>query len=290
VIGLIKAEFRKTTTTNLWWGLLIPTVLLAAGWAAVTGALGNAFTDAITEGTTAQVVSALGVDGERLQVALFGMARSINVATIFPMIFGGLAVSNEISRRTITTTFLTAPTRGSALTAKLVVYLTWGAIFGVAIGAAVSLGTVLTANPGLLPGPGGWLALCGVGVLLSILMTMLGVGVGALLGNVVATTTVLIFYMLVIENGIALLLAVREVPGIIGFLPNGSADGITGSVASAVFLAAAGPVPDEIVEGARVLSGAMGAFDWWLSALIFLGWVAVFFGGSWALLQRRDIT
>jgi ABC-2 type transport system permease protein len=34
----------------------------------------------------------------------------------------------------------------------------------------------------------------------------------------------------------------------------------------------------------------MGAFDWWLSALIFLGWVAVFFAGSWALLQRRDIT
>jgi ABC-2 type transport system permease protein len=287
--ALIKAEFRKTTSTRLWWALLIPTVLLAIGWAMGAGAILSSLVEP-TALDGSLIATTFGGDGFHPQFALFGMARSINIATVFPMIFGGLAVANEISHRTITTTFLTAPSRGAALTAKLLVYLAWGAIFGVVIVMAVSVGTVVTTDAYLLPDPGGWLVLAALGVLLSVLMTMLGVGIGALLGNVAGTTVVLILYMLIIENGVQLVLAARDVPEIIGFLPNGSANGITGSVASALALAGTGPVPNDLVEMTRLVGGALGAFDWWLSALIFLGWVAVFFGAGWALLQRRDIT
>ncbi|MGM1065188.1 hypothetical protein [Saccharothrix sp. Mg75] len=287
---LIKAEFRKTTTTGLWWGLLIPTVLLALGWALGTGAIGKGIMDVVSSDEAEDLTRLLGVDPAQWQVSLFGMARSINVATIFPMIFGGLAISGEINRRTITTTFLTAPTRVAALSAKLIVYVAWGAIYGVAIVAAVSIGIVITSDSGALPDPAGWLALAGVGILASILMTMFGVGVGALMTSVVGTTVVLILYMLIIENGIQLVLASQNLPELIGFLPNGAVNGMTGSVASSLFLANAGVVPDELVDVLRTIAGGLGAFDWWLSGLIFLVWTGLFFLGGWASTQRKDIT
>ncbi|MEU4444202.1 hypothetical protein AB0K14_29950 [Actinosynnema sp. NPDC050801] len=288
--NLIKSEFRKTTSTGLWWGLMIPTVLLAFGWALGTGAIFKTITDFMSSSEAEELTTLLGVDASQWQMSVFGMARSINVATIFPMIFGGLAIANEINRKTITTTFLTAPNRVSALTAKMIVYILWGAIFGVVIVASVSIGIAITSDSGSLPDVGGWLALAGVGVLSSILMTMFGVGVGALMTSVVGTTVVLLLYMLIVENGIQLVLASQGLPEIIGFLPNGAVNGLTGSVASSLFVANAGVVPEDLVEGLRAIGGALGAFDWWLSGLIFLVWTALFFLGGWAATQRKDIT
>lgn len=290
LMNLVKAEFRKTTTTGLWWGIMIPTVLIALGWALGTGAIGKSLMDVLNSSDTQDLAEILGIDSSQWQVSVFGMARSINVATVFPMIFGGLAISNEISRRTITTTFLTAPNRVAALSAKLLVYLAWGAIFGVAIVASVSVGIVFTSDSSSLPDATGWIAMAGVGILSSILMTMFGVGVGALMTSPIATTIVLILYMLILENGIQLVLAAQGVPSVIGFLPNGSVNGLTGSVAANLFLSTAGVVPDELAEVIRGIAGALGAFDWWLSGLIFLVWTAIFFLGGWAATQRKDIT
>ncbi|RKT57413.1 ABC transporter permease subunit [Saccharothrix australiensis] len=288
--NLIKSEFRKTTTTGLWWGLMIPTVLIALGWALGTGFIGKNIMDAVGSADAEELTRLLGIDPSQWQVAVFGMARSINIATIFPMIFGGLAISNEISRKTITTTFLTAPNRVSALSAKLIVYVLWGAIYGLAIVAAVSIGIVITSDSSALPDATGWLAMAGVGVLSSILMTMFGVGVGALMPSPVGTTVVLVLYMLILENGIQLVLSTQSLPELIGFLPNGSVNGLTGSVASSLFLSTAGVVPDELEDVLRAIAGALGAFDWWLSGLIFLTWTALFFLGGWAATQRKDIT
>jgi ABC-2 type transport system permease protein len=288
--NLIKSEFRKTTTTGLWWGLMIPTVLLAFGWALGTGAIFKTVSDFMGSSDAEELATLLNVDPSQWQMSVFGIARSINVATIFPMIFGGLAIANEINRKTITTTFLTAPNRVSSLAAKMIVYILWGAIFGLAIVASVSIGIALTSDSATLPDAGGWLALAGVGVLSSILMTMFGVGVGALMTSVVGTTVVLLLYMLIVENGIQLVLASQGLPEIIGFLPNGAVNGLTGSVASSLFLANAGVVQEELVEVLRTAAGALGAFDWWLSGLIFLVWTALFFLGGWAATQRKDIT
>lgn len=288
--NLVKSEFRKTTTTGLWWGLMIPTVLLALGWSLAWGSLGKSLVDALGSADASQLVEILGVSPEQWQVSVFAIARSINIATVFPMIFGGLAISNEINRRTITTTFLTAPNRVGALSAKMIVYVLWGAIYGIAIVATVSIGVAITSDAGALPSAGGWLALAGVGILSSILMTMFGVGVGALMTSVVGTTVVLILYMLIIENGLQLVLSTQGLPEIIGFLPNGSVNGLTGSVATDLFLSTAGVVPEDLIDGVRGVAGALGAFDWWLSGLIFLVWTGLFFLGGWAATQRKDVT
>ncbi|MBY8854819.1 hypothetical protein K7G98_43805, partial [Saccharothrix sp. MB29] len=60
--NLIKAEFRKTTTTGLRWGLLIPTVLLALGWALGTGAIGKGIMDVDSSEEAEELTRLLGVD------------------------------------------------------------------------------------------------------------------------------------------------------------------------------------------------------------------------------------
>ncbi|GAA3844454.1 ABC transporter permease subunit [Saccharothrix violaceirubra] len=288
--NLIKSEFRKILTTGLWWGLLIPTVLVALGWGLGAGLIGEGLMEAVQSSDVEELTTAFGLSPDQWQVSLFGMARAINIATIFPMIFGGLAIANEINRKTITTTFLTAPNRVSSLSAKMIVYVAWGALYGIAIVAAMSIGIALTAPANTLPDAAGWLAMVGVGLLSSILMTMFGVGVGALLNSVVATTVVLVMYMLVIENGIQLVLTANEASDVIGFLPNGAVNGLTGSVAASLFLADAGVVPDELEDVMRALAGGLGAHEWWLSGLIFLAWTALFFVFGWLSTQRKDIT
>ncbi|HEX8870441.1 MAG TPA: hypothetical protein VF821_32550 [Lentzea sp.] len=289
--NLVQAELRKTTTTGLWWGLLIPTVLLALGGGLLSGLIGRAFVDFTSSTDAEQLSDVLGVTPDQWKFSLFGIARSINLATMFPMIFGALAFSGEIGRRTITTTFLTAPSRMHTILAKLLVYALWGAIYGLAIMGSVALGVVLTSHSGQLPDAGGWAMLTLVCVISSILMTMFGVGLGALVPNMAGVTVLLIMYFLVIENVLQFFLRLSGAPEtIVGFLPNGAVDGLTGSVVVDLFLAKAGVVPNEAVEILRIFAGAGGAQVWWLSGLIFVAWVAAAFGGSWALMTRKDIT
>lgn len=288
--NLVQAELRKTTTTGLWWGLLIPTAVLALGWGLATGLLGQFFVDFASSTDVDEVSDFLGVSPDQWKVSLFGMARAINISTIFPMIFGALAISGEINRRTITTTFLTAPSRMQSMLAKMLVYVMWGAIYGLAIMLFLGIGVVITSEPGQLPDAGGWVMLTLVCVLSSILMTMFGVGVGALIPNVAGTIVLLLLYFLVIENVLHLVLAYLEVPSVIGFLPNGSINGLTGSVSVDLFLSTAGVVPKEIEDVLRAIAGAGGALDWWWSGLVFLAWSGIVFAGGWASTQSKDIT
>ena len=288
--NLVQAELRKTTTTGLWWGLLIPTAVLALGWGLSTGLLGKYFVDFASTSEVDEVSDFLGVTPDQWKVSLFGIARAINISTIFPMVFGALAISGEINRRTITTTFLTAPSRMQALLAKMLVYVLRGAVYGLAIMLFLGIGVVLTSNAGQLPDAGGWVTLTLVCVLSSVLMTMFGVGIGALIPNVAGSIVLLLLYFLVIENVLHLVLAYLEVPAVIGFLPNGSINGLTGSAAVDLFLSTAGVVPPEIEDVLRAIAGAGGALDWWWSGLVFLGWSGIVFAGGWALTQSKDIT
>ena len=75
-------------------------------------------------------------------------ARSINLATLFPLVFGALAISGEVGRRTITTTFLTAPSRMQSMLAKMLVYALWGALYGLAIMASLAVGVLIVSDAG----------------------------------------------------------------------------------------------------------------------------------------------
>src|ERR1044072_2363578 len=92
---LVKAEFRKILTTKLWWALLIPAVGLALGWAWLSAI---AFTDVANDITDALDVN--NVSDQQLSLSSLALTRAMNFATLFPLVFGALALASEINRKT----------------------------------------------------------------------------------------------------------------------------------------------------------------------------------------------
>ncbi|HEY8373868.1 MAG TPA: ABC transporter permease subunit [Pseudonocardiaceae bacterium] len=284
--ALVKAEFRKIFSTNLWWGLLIPTVLLGFGWSWLFSKLGSTITEGIRNAPELR-----GIDAEMFLFSVFGFARATNLSTIFPMILGAMALASEIGQKTITTTYLTAPTRGAVLVAKTITYSLVGLGYGLVVALMASLGTMVGAGDAPLPEGGGWALLFLTAILETLLWTLFGVGVGALLGNVIGSVLLLLFYTLLVENVVVLSIN----PGISGFLPNGSASGMPGAVAADLFMEKLDSlVPSQYVEDVqevvRAAAGAPGAFDWWLSTLIFLVYTVAFLALGWLASLKRDIT
>lgn len=298
---LIVAEFRKITTTKLWWTLLIPAVLLAVGWGWLSSEF---FTDVAGDLGNALHEQDVNLDLDKLSWASLALTRSMNFATLFPLVFGSLALASELSRKTITTTFLTAPNRASVLGAKAVVYALWGLIFGVVVAAASSLGILIGSGSTVLPSAGDWILILLSGIISCVLWTLLGMGVGALLGSPVAALIILLIYAALVGPLSELILTgVTNGSHIAGFLPNGSANGLTGSTASSLLfqqlqdilqLNGQSLIPadetDDFNQVVRLAAGAPGAFSLWVSGAIFLGWTALFFILGMVRNHNRDIT
>jgi ABC-2 type transport system permease protein len=299
--NLIKAELRKILTTKMWWALLIPAVALALGWAwlsalfftDVADGLGNALDDA-------------GVDFNLDELAWSSLAltRAMNFATLFPMVFGALSVASELSRRTITTSFLTASSRGAVLGAKAIVYAAWGFVYGVVVAICASFGVLIGSGSKVLPSGGDWMLILLSGVIACVLWTLFGMGVGALFGSPVGTlVTLLIYAGLVGPLSELLLTGFTEGSHLAGFMPNGSANGLTGSTASELLFQqlqdllsvngqslVSGEAVDQFDQIVRIAAGAPGAFSLWVSGLIFLAWTALFFVTGLMRNRTRDIT
>ncbi|MBV9847530.1 MAG: ABC transporter permease subunit [Kutzneria sp.] len=299
---LISAEFRKILTTKLWWVLLIPTVAVALLWSWGGTALLSRLINGVADSGAFQRAD-FNIAAAPWSLLLF--ARTINISVIFPMVFGALALSSEITRKTITTSYLTASSRGSVLAGKVVTYTVWGLLYGLVVSGVTSLGLLLGSGSAQLPDAQGWSLMFLAGVVASLLWTLLGLGVGAIVGNTVATLITLLVYTLLVENVIGLLLGFQlpdsRLPGV---LVNGSADGMTGATAARLIvdkLAALyqssnlGEVisasdRQRVTDLVAAAAGARGAFDWWASGLIFAGWTAVFVGVGWLVSKSRDIT
>ncbi|MGH3880904.1 MAG: ABC transporter permease subunit [Actinophytocola sp.] len=292
---LIKAEFRKILTTKMWWALLIPAVALALGWAWLSAI---AFTDVATE--IEDALDLAGVNDAELSLSSLALTRAMNFATLFPMTFGALALASEINRRTITTSFLTAPNRASVLGAKAVVYTVWGMVYGAVVAVAASLGVLIGTGDGTLPETSDWMIILFTGIIACVLWTLLGMGVGALLGSPVAALVVLLLYAALVGPVSELIITLStEGSNVAGLMPNGSANGLTGSTAAQLLfdqiqsLTPDQPTPEQREDFdtiARAGAGAPGAFSMWISGLIFLGWTALFFVTGMLRNQRRDIT
>jgi ABC-2 type transport system permease protein len=298
---LIKAEFRKILTTKLWWALLIPAVLLALGWA---WGFASFVTDVANDVSDSDLLEQADLRVDDISWAVLALTRAMNIATVFPMVFGALALASEISRKTITTSFLTAPNRASVLGAKAVTYVLWGLVYGVVVAGAASLGVLIGSDEKLLPASGDWMLVLLAGVIACVFWTLLGMGVGALLGSPVGTLVLLLIYALLVGPvGELILTGVTEGSHIAGWMPNGSANGMTGATASQVLyqqvqdlLSARGGafISDEDIQEfedvVRLAAGAPGAYSLWVSTAIFLGWTMIFFVGGLLRNQRRDIT
>ncbi|GAB3133450.1 ABC transporter permease subunit [Amycolatopsis stemonae] len=291
--NLIKAEFRKTLSLNTWWVLLIPLALVAFWLTFAWGKITNDFADFLGSDEARQVTELIGLDPAKVPVGLLALAHGVNIAQLVPGLFGIFALAGEYRSKTITTTFLTAPNRISALTAKMLTYVGWGAIYGLVSFGVSAVAVMASVDSGRWPSAGQWLAALGGTVLAAVLVTLFGIGFGAVLRSVPLAVVLFLVWFLIIENVLVILLW-GQTTLLGGILPNGTANGIVGGIAADAFGFNSLNLPADVSSGAQLLlqytAAAPGVLSWWASALIFFAWTLVFFGLGWAGNQKRDIT
>jgi ABC-type transport system involved in multi-copper enzyme maturation permease subunit len=219
MIGLLRAEGRKFFSTRIWWVLL----LVGVGYIGLMSAL-----MAAAFGSTGADLPA----DERLVFARMCYLIGSTLGYALPALVGALAVTTEFRHKTLTPTFLAEPRRWRVLAAKLVAALPVGAAFGLAITAtSVGLGGGVLAAFGYPTGLDDaqtW-ALIARCVLSLTLWAVVGVGLGTLIPNQVASIVVLLVFTQFIEP------AARLIPTMIGrpiaainYLPGAIGDAVTG--------------------------------------------------------------
>lgn len=282
LVRLVRSEFRKISTTKLWWGLLIPMAVLTfgAGWmGAQLGALSQMEQRA----------------GTALPVGLLTVSMSTNFSTVFAALFGAMAVSSEHRNKTITTTYLTGTPRGAVLGAKLIAYAAMGVIYGLVNMLFASLGTLAGAGTSGFGDPLNWFLVVGAGVLSIVLWTLLGVGLGSLLANSVGAVVVLLVYKLVFESMLSTFLSGSNLSYLNAYLPAASGNGIVGNLSVPIFVdsltgGAGGQVPQTVYDVLHFFFGGSYMHPWWLSLLTFAGYTALFVVAGWLVSRERDIS
>jgi ABC-type transport system involved in multi-copper enzyme maturation permease subunit len=152
------------------------------------------------------------------QMHVFGWG---GIGALFAALVGAMSITSEIRYGTIRPTFLATPRRGRVIVAKAVASSVIGVVFGLAAeGFAIGVGSAALAARGLpVRLDGGDVAqLLAGGAVAAALWGPLGVGLGALLRNQVATLVGLFAWLLFVEGLLFGLLpnAGRFLPGIAG--------------------------------------------------------------------------
>jgi ABC-2 type transport system permease protein len=159
------------------------------------------------------------------QMHVFGWG---GLGALFAALVGAMSFTGEIRHGTIRPTFLVTPRRGRVITAKAAASALTGAIFGLLAEAfAIAIGNAALAARGIPVrlDRGDYAQLIAGGAAAAALWGPIGVGLGALLRNQVATLVGLFVWLLFIEGLLFGLLpsAARFLPG-----PAGAAlEGVT---------------------------------------------------------------
>jgi ABC-type transport system involved in multi-copper enzyme maturation permease subunit len=259
----LRVELRKTTTTRMWWVLL----LVMTGYVlAIAAFLALAFTAGpqATGGPPR-------LPPEQMRLALYTVAMPLGY--VFPLLVGTLSITTEYRYQTLTYTFLATPRRGLVLLAKLVSATLVGLLFGVVgvlagLGGAAGVLALRGEDAGLT---GEVLRALAQSVLGMGLWAAVGVGVGALLRNQVAAVIVVLAFSQLVEPilrlGLGAWSATREVSR---YLPGAAGDAMAGGS----LLTVGSPVQ---------------LLDWWAGGLVLAGYAVVFFVLGWASTVRRDV-
>ncbi|MBA3244029.1 MAG: ABC transporter permease subunit [Actinobacteria bacterium] len=200
----------------------------------------------------------LDTAAEQVQVFRFGPL----LGALFAGLAGALSITGEIRHGTIRPTFLITPRRGRVVAAKIAAGGLVGIVFGLAaVGAAIAVGSAALAARGIpITLDGGDYALMPLGGIAgAALWSAIGLGLGALLRNQVATLVTIFLWLFFVEN-----LLLDFVPGAGRLAPGAAAAAITG------------------LDGERLLAPALGA-------LLLALYAAVAAAAGTIATLRRDV-
>jgi ABC-type transport system involved in multi-copper enzyme maturation permease subunit len=272
LLPALRAEFRRVTSTRLWWALLIPVALLAALVNVFGGLLGGAVGAA---------------DGD-LPVLLASVAFTLTLVAVFAGVYGTVATGGEFRHRTLTTAYLAAGGRGPVLAGKLVAAAGVGALYA-ALAALVGVGAGLAGQRGgRLPELGLLLAAAAIGVAVAALWGVIGAALAMLLGNQVGALVGLLVYLQIGELVLAAVLNNAGSPAAARLTPY--LPGNAGDVAIYDLPAHALTAPgygDQIVEQ---LAGVTAPPPWWGALAVLAGWATLAATVAWTIGDRRDVT
>ena len=279
-VPAVRAEFTKTLSTRMWWVLLIILFayvgLLAAGISFGLGALdgsGEANAGPAPAGTGDTIA---GLPVGLLAPIVYSLATSVGY--VFPTLLGALVVTNEFRHKTLTPTFLATPGRGSALSAKWVVLLVFGALFGVvALLGTVGLGAAGLATFGFDAqlGESDMWALFARAVLAMALWGLVGVGLGVMVPSQVGSIVIILAFTQFVEPILRVAAGLVDWLGDVAqFLPGAASDALVGA---SFFSVAGGPMAGPTLE-------------WWQGGLVLAGYAVLFTAIGYATSWRRDVT
>lgn len=250
MVQLIRAEFLKLRTTQVWFWLLLLSVaitaLLVVGQLAPSG-----------EVTSADDAANVFTSSHTAYVAVF--------------VLGVLGVTTEFRYQTITPTVLGTPSRWKLVSAKMISYALVGAGYAlicVAVQVAVALPWLSAKGVDVsLTGNDIPKALAGVFAVVT-LYGLVGMGTGALVRNQIVAVTVGVVFLLVVQN---IIIAIPGVKHSFPYTPGG---------ATAAILTMTG---ERSANGVSLLSATGGVF-------VLLAWAFIPAVLGAAITLNRDIT
>ncbi len=262
--GVLRSEIRKITTTRLWWIVLVCILVLGGGYAALPA--------------TVAVLQA-GAAGSGSPFDDPGIVRSIynggnTLSRILVMVVGIVAMGSEYRHHTLASTYLATPRRGRVLLGKAGSLLLFGLLYGlasVAAGLLVAVPFILVKGGSFfLDQPETWRSLI-LGVFSLALWTMIGMGIGILVKNLLAAMLIGISFAYLVEPILSLIFFFRkwEVP--LNLMPSGATNAMLGITSPVLF---AGNDP----------------FAWWQGALVLVTWCLLPAVIGVMATVRRDVT
>jgi ABC-type transport system involved in multi-copper enzyme maturation permease subunit len=256
--ALILAELRKALSTRLGWALLVGAALTAGLFSLVAGAI-------------ARVADPRAASGPASTLTL---ANTIAVCSLFALVNGIVAMTGEFRHRTISTSYVTAPSRERLLAAKATVATAAGATFGLVVVLAGVPAALLGHGLRQLPDPGRLVAVCALGIVVCAVWGAFGVAIGAVIDNQLLALIGALGYFLLVETLLTAVFTGARTPAVAHYLP--------GDVAGAALAA--------LAEDRVTVFGPPGLPPWWLGLLLFLGYVAAAGWIGVVIARRRDIT
>jgi ABC-2 type transport system permease protein len=212
---LIAGEFGKLFATRLWLWLLLASMAITALYAS----LQIAFSDDPDTWTLPLSTP----DGQQTLFAAAASAASPLIAVL-----AAIGITGEYRHRTATTTFLATPHRGRVITAKLVTYTLAGTVYALActiVVTAIAIPWLSSKNIDLSLTANGLPATITGGIAAVALYALIGVGLGALLREQVATVVGLLIYLFVVE---AILTNIPALDDWTKYLPGPADNALTG--------------------------------------------------------------